>query len=218
MPNLNVCTGRAFGVGPLGELEPANVRSAIWPFSSSPATAAAQMAAANGLRYDQTIASPGGGMWVPQVGPSAASSRQSGAPSSSIAVAGTATEATLTNIAFVNTSSVQTLSVVATLAWSASIQFGGSTWMELWGGATLSAGAPSVTFAALDSSPAGTGSFIWTGNATDTLVFTVAPASTVNVVPRIGVKNVAGASAMTWNSWRFTLGAFAALLDPIAEG
>jgi hypothetical protein len=218
MPDLNVCTGRAFGVGSLGELEPANARPAPWPFSSSPATAAAQMAAANGLRYDQSTITPGGGLWVPQVGPATASSRQSGAPASSIAVAGSATEATLTSVAFVNTSSVQTLAVKATLTWSASILFGGSTWMELWGGATLSVGAPSVAFAALDSSPAGTGSFVWTANCTDTLVFTVAPASTVNVIPRIGVKNVAGASAMTWNSWRFSLGAFSALLDPVAEG
>lgn len=218
MPDLNVCTGPAFGTGSQGELEPANTRTVVWPFATLPATVAAQMAAANGLRYDRTTIAPGGGLWVAQVGPNTANTQQSGSPASAVAVGSTVTEATLTPMAITNTSSVQTLAVMLAITWQAALAFGGSTWMEVWGGATLSVGTPSIPWAAVDSNGAGTGSFIWTGGRADNLAFTVAPASTVNVVPRLGVRNMAGASAMTWNSWRLSASAIYALVDPVAEG
>jgi hypothetical protein len=216
MVNLNVCTGGAFGVGSLGELEPANVRPLAWPFSSSPATAAAQMAAANGLRYDQTTGTPGGGLWVPEVGPNASTNRQSGAPASTITSGSATSEASLSNVSFVNTSSVQTLSVMVTLTWAASVTFGATASnCELWGGASLSVGSASVTWDAQDSDNGA--SWTWRSNAGDSLAFTVAPASTVNVIPRLGIKNVSGGS-VTWNNWRLTVTGFSALVDPSTEG
>lgn len=219
MPNLNVCTGRAFGVGALGELEPANVRNVAWPYSSIPATASAQMLAANGLRYDQTTLVPGGGLWVAQVGPNTSTSRQTGAPASSVAVGSTPEAgAGLTALSFVNPSSVQTMAVLTTLTWSASIAFGLSTWMELWAGASISPGTANVPWGAADSNPAGTGSFVWTANASDSMAFTVPPASTVALTARLGVKNVAGTGVMTWNSWRFSASSVFALIDPTVQG
>lgn len=215
MPNLTVCTGPAFGVGSVGELEPANVRRAPWPFSSSPSTASAQMQAANGIRYDQTTLTPGGGLWVAQVSPNTSSSRQTGSPASPVAVSSTVTEATLSAVSFTNPSALQTLAVMVSLTWAANIAFGGSTWMEVWGGASLSVGAANVPWGALDSDGGGTGSFTWTGNGSDSLAFTVAPAATVVLTPRLGVRNVAGASAMTWNSWKLVASAVVALIDPV---
>lgn len=215
MPNLNVCTGPAFGVGSLGELEPANVRLAVWPFSANPATAAAQMQAANGIRYDQTTIAPGGGLWVPEVGPNTSMTRQSGSPGTAVASGASPIEQTLTSVPFANSSALQTMAVLVSLTWAVAVTLAGtSSNVELWGGATLSAGTAAVTWDAQDSEF--NNSFSWRGKASDVLAFTVPPSSTVNVVPRIGVKVVSGAT-VTWASWRMVVGAVYALIDPIAE-
>lgn len=215
MPNLNVCTGAAFGVGSLGELEPANVRSVVWPFSSSPTTAAAQMAAANGLRYDQTTVRPGGGLWVPQVGPKATDVKQTGSPGASVATNATVTAAT-TNIPFANTSTVQSLAVLAVLTFTVAVSVTGATWVELWAGATLSVGSSQIVYGPQvgDNSP---GAFTWHDAYTDSLAFSVAPSSTVNIIPQFAVKNAGGPTA-TFISWVLHACSFTALIDPTAEG
>jgi hypothetical protein len=53
VPNLNVCTGKAFGTGPSGELVIAGSNNNIWPFSAS-------IASANGLNTDPVS----GGLWT----------------------------------------------------------------------------------------------------------------------------------------------------------
>ena len=218
MPNLNVCTGPAFGTGSLGELEPANVRSAVWPFSSNPTTAAAQMQSANGLRYDQTTISPGGGLWVPQVGPVASTVRQSGSPGTNIAANGNFAAATVNNVPFQNVSAIQTMTVMAVLSFTVAVQTGGASWVELWAGATLSAGSANIAYGPQmgDNAP---GNYVWHSAYTDTLVFTVAPSTTINVVPQLQVKNAtaSGGPTATFISWTCNVAAFAALLDPDAE-
>lgn len=218
MPNLNVCTGPAFGVGSLGELEPANVRSAVWPFSSNPATAAAQMQSANGIRYDQTTIAPGGGLWVPEVGPVASTVRQSGSPGTNIAANGNFAAAVVNNVPFQNVSAVQTMTVMAILTFTVAVQTGGTAWVELWAGATLSAGSAAITYGPQMGDNA-SGNYVWHSSYSDSLVFTVAPSTTVNVVPQLQVKNASasGGPTATFISWTCNVAAFSALLDPIAE-
>lgn len=218
MPNLNVCTGRAFGTGSLGELEPANVRSLTWPFSSSPTGAAAQMAAANGLRYDQSTASPGGGLWVPQVGPNAAMIRQSGAPGSVLATNSTQ-DASLTNVSFTNPSTIQTLAVMVQLTFTLWLQLGGANWAELWASASLSVGSAAIPYEAYDADNA-PGAYQWHAAYSDSMAFTVAPSSTVNLIPRLTAKNVSGSGspALTFAGWHFVCSSFTALIDPSSEG
>lgn len=215
MPNLNVCTGQAFGVGSLGELEPANVRSVAWPFSSSPTTAAAQMAAANGLRYDQVTVRPGGGLWVPQVGPKVADVKQTGSPGASVTSSASVTAAT-SNIPFANTSTVQSLAVLAELTFTVAVGTTGANWVELWAGATLSVGTSQIVYGPQvgDSAPS---AFTWHDAYTDSLAFSVAPSSTVNIVPQLAVKNVGGPTA-TFVSWVLHVCSITALIDPTTEG
>lgn len=215
MPNLNVCTGPAFGVGSLGELEPANVRPVAWPFSSNPTTAAAQMQTANGLRYDQITGTPGGGLWVPEVGPAATMSRQTGSPGTAMA-SNTTLDAATSAVPFQNVSTVQTMTVLAVMTCMIWMQTSGSAWVELWAGATLSPASVQIAYETQDGdySP---NAYQWHGAFTDSLAFTVPPLTTVNFVPRLTAKNVTGAS-VTFAGWRCVVSAFSALLDPTTEG
>jgi len=217
VPDLNVCTGQAFGVGSLGELEPANLRNVAWPFSVSPATAAAQMQAANGLRYDQSTITPGGGMWVAQVCPAQVQNSQSGTPGTTLAASSTVSEAVLTNVAFTNPSSVQTMVVLASATWSALVTAGTAP-TELWAAMTIG-GTSYVPWAAINSdSGSAVSTFPMTYNASRGFTFTVAPGSTVQMTPRLGAHNLSTTAAVTWNSWAWSVAAISVLLDPTTAG
>ncbi len=217
MPDLNVCTGRAFGVGTLGELEPANLRSVAWPFSASPATAAAQMQAANGLRYDQSTAAPGGGMWVAQVCPKQVLNSQSGTPGTSLAASSPVNEVTLTNVAFTNPSSLQTMVVLATVTWAAVLASGAQP-TELWAAMTIG-GTSSLGWAVINSDGgSAVTSVSKTYNASRGFTFTVPPGSTVQMTPRLGVHNLSTTTAVTFTSWAWSVAAVAVLLDPTTAG
>lgn len=217
MPDLKVCTGAAFGVGSLGELEPANLRPVVWPFSISPATASAQMQAANGLRYDQSTIAPGGGMWVAQVCPAQVQNAQNGTPGLTLAASSAVSEATLVNVAFTNPSSVQTMVVLATAAWAALITEGTAP-TELWAAMTIG-GVASMPWAAISSDPgSAVSTFPKTYNASRGFTFTVAPGSTVQMTPRLGAHNLSTTTAVTWNSWAWSVAAISVLLDPTTAG
>jgi len=217
VPDLNVCTGAAFGTGSLGELEPANVRNVVWPFSAAPATAAAQMQAANGLRYDQTTIRPGGGLWVAQVCPVRTANSQAGTPGTSLAASSAVNEVTLTNVAFTNPSSVQTMAVLATATWAAVLASGASP-TELWAAMTIG-GTSYLGWAVMNSDGgSATTTVSKTYNASRGFVFTVPPGSTVQMTPRLGVHNLSTTAAVTFTSWSWSVAAMAMLLDPTAAG
>jgi len=217
MVNLLVCTGPAFGVGPLGELEPANVRAQAWPWSSAPATAATQMQTANGLRYDESTATPGGGLWVAQVCPSQVSNSQTGTPALSLPASSVQAEATLANVAFTNPSSLQTMLVQATATWRAVLAAGQQA-TELWAGMTI--GGTSYFPWSIVTSDGGAvlAATPKTYNASLPFVFTVPPGSTVQMTPRLGVHNLSTTTAITWTSWAWSVAATAILADPVTAG
>lgn len=218
MPDLIVCTGPEFGRGSLGELRVANTRAVTWPYSSSPATAAAQMAAANALRFDGVLGTPAGGLWVPQVAPSGGTVRQSATPATVVPVGAAVVEDTLTAVPFTNPSAVQVMGVKCTMTWQSDVTVGGSTWAELWTGATLSVGSPAIPWFAQDSNAAGASTFIWHSSVTEALYFTVPVSSALNLLPRIGVKNFTGSAALAWTGWRFIATWSSWLIDPVTAG
>jgi hypothetical protein len=100
MPNLNVCTGKAFSTGPSGELTIAGSNNNAWSL-------AAPIASANGLNTD-----PAGGLWTAPHGCYAVSQEQS-ALSLSQSLTATAWPIPTTGYTFTNPSSASKMRVAA---------------------------------------------------------------------------------------------------------
>lgn len=206
MPNLNVCTGKAFGVGSSGELVIAGSGSKLW-------TLAGPIAANNGLNTD-----PVNGLWTAPHGCYSQFTRQQQTGLATLVNSSTNFVVPAVPFLWTNPSSAQQARVLVFAQTRIDASVSASTLLQAVASGNLGVGASGMSTPVLQmGNPTTGGAVNVTGTGMVTAEILVAPSGTATWTPSATVSWNGGTTG-TVSQWFMDVAFLAFLLDPSQAG